>query len=261
MISVLLTAAVLAQATPEWGERHWGTAFESLRDGEDWSHHYVAKKATCPNCSAEFAAASVGTHTTSGKELDFKIRKYVSANPYLFWLWMCPDCDYCGYAGTFDEPLDEEARTKVRKALGPSEHFSSYFDVPFSVLLRRAEQCLVARGATEQELAWLLLYGAWMARDSKEPEHEKEFHRRARELFEVVAEQETGEVEGNDRAAAAYLVGEIHRRYGELDRAEVWLAKAEKIATEVASDNIPAWITACRTEIAKAPQGGKREEK
>jgi len=254
MLTNLIMTALLALQTPamEWGERAWSSAVDSLRKGEDWGHHYEAEKASCPACGEGFQVASVGTYTTSGKDLDFKTRDYVSANPYLFWLWMCPKCNYCAYSNGFDEPLDDEGREKVSKALGPPTKFESYFDIPFSVLLRRAEQCMKVRGASDDDMAWLFLYGAWMARDSEQPEAEKEYHRRARERFEIVAEKG----EGNDRAAAAYLVAEIHRRHGDVGKAKPWLDKAEKIAAEVASKNIPDWVKRCREEIEA---GEKRE--
>ena len=158
---------------------------------------------------------------------------------------MCPSCNYCGYGGgDFGGKLDADA---MKKAIGEPKKYESYFDIPYSVLLRRAEQCGVARGWDDDKLAWLLLYGAWVARDSAQPAAEKEFHRRARERFEVVAEKG----EGNARAAAAYLVGEIHRRCGEPGKAKEWLDKAEKIAEEVKSENIPSWIKACREEMGK----------
>ena len=55
---------------------------------------------------------------------------------------------------------------------------------------------------------------------------------------------------GNERAAAAYLVGEIHRRSGSTDKSTTWLDKAAKIAKEVESKNIPSWIKACRDRIS-----------
>src|SRR5262245_27931884 len=84
MLTIVLTTALLALQTPaeEWGERAWASAVDSLRNGEDWGHHYEAAKATCPACGEGFQVASAGTYTTSGKDLDFKISNYVSANPY-----------------------------------------------------------------------------------------------------------------------------------------------------------------------------------
>jgi uncharacterized protein len=236
-----LVALACAQ---DWGTRDWPGAIEALKRGEAFSHHYEPAETACPLCAAKIRVAKIGTYSTSGKDLDFKVARYVSANPYLFTLWMCPSCNYCANAGTFEAKIDVE---KTRAALGAPKVYGSYFDIPYSVLLRRAEQCAVANGTADGPLGWLYLYGAWVARDSEAVEAEKDFHRKAREKFEIVA----GAGEGNERAAAAYLVGEIHRRYGERDKAKAWLDRAEAVAAEVKSANIPSWIEACRKELEK----------
>ncbi len=246
MLTVLIAAALFQDK--EWGPREWGDATKSLRKGENWSHHYIAEEGTCPLCSKTFAAAHVGTHTTAGVELDFKTKAYVSGNPYLFALWMCPTCNFCAWAGDFNPKtapkLDAE---KVKKALGEPKKYESYFDIPYSVLLKRAEQSYAARDFKDEAWAWLYLFGAWVARDSREKDVEKAYHAKAREKFEIVAEKG----EGNNKAAAAYLVGEIHRRYGNKEKAKEWLDKAEKIAADVKSENIPDWIKSCREELEK----------
>ncbi len=240
---ILLLAAVLPQEK-EWGERDWPGAIEALKAGEDFSHHYVATEAVCPLCAAKVRVANLGSYTTSGKDLDFKVARYVSANPYLFRLWMCPTCNYCAQAADFEKKIDVE---KTKKAIGEPRKYATYFDIPYAALLRRAEQCGDANGWTPSQRAWLLLYGVWVARDSKAVEAEKAYLGRAREAFEVVAKKG----EGDERAAAAYLVGELYRRLGDPEKAAVSLDKAEAVAAEVKSENIPSWIKACREELRK----------
>ncbi len=187
----------------------------------------------------------MGTYTTAGVELDFKTKKYVSANPYLFRYWMCPQCNYSARAGSFGEALAPELAEATRRALGEPTNYDDCFAIPMSAILRRARQCLTAANATQERLAWFELFGAWMARDAGEKKAEREFHLRARAAFEIVAV----EGEGNDRAVATYLVGEIHRRYGRLGTARHWLDRAEKVAVEVASKNVPDWVKSCRKQL------------
>jgi uncharacterized protein (DUF2225 family) len=254
MIHLIFIAAFMVQgadAPKEWGKREWATAIESLRQGKDWSHHYAAEEATCPVCAVKVRLAGMGAAwTTGGADLDFKTSEYVSANPYLFNLWMCPKCNYCAYQGDFEKKVDVD---KVRKALGSVKTYDSYFDIPYSALLRRAEQGYALQDWSDENWAWLYLYGAWVARDSKEAEAEKEYHKKTQAKFMVVSEKG----KGNSRAAAAYLVAEIYRRQGEKAKALEWLAKAEKISEEVKSENIPGWIKRLREEMDGAKSGDK----
>lgn len=245
--AVMIVIALMVHARI-WGPREWGGVTTLLRNGECAGDHYVADEGTCPHCSEKFAAAHVATHSTIGRDLDFKIAEYISANPYLFWLWMCPSCNFCAWATDFDpEEVPKLDAEKVKRALIEPMKFESYFDIPYSVLLERAEQSYSAREFTDEEWAWLYLYGAWVARDSERPDAERANHTKARERFEIVAEKG----EGNSKASAAYLVGEIHRRYGDKRKAREWLDRAEKAAADVKSENSPAWIQACRAELEK----------
>lgn len=224
----------------EWGTRD---VPESIREKEADVHHYYSLYATCPVCSEKFLAADLMVWSEYERDLDFKLAQG-TADTCLFALWMCPKCNYCTWRGEFEEKVDAE---KIRKALASPVAYKSYFEIPYSALLRNAERCFEALSRTDQDWAWLLLYGAWVARDSRKSDIEKQFHLKAQARFEKVAEQG----EGNAKAAAAYLVGEIHRRYGNKEKAYEWLDKAEKIAKEVKSENIPGWIERCRKELEK----------
>jgi len=253
-LSLILAAgaALQAQEPPkEWGKREWGRDTEMLRKGENPSMHYAAEQATCPVCSAKIRVAGMGlSYSSRGIDLDFKTSEYVSANPYLFALWMCPECNYAAKAEDFEKKVDP---AKMKAALGKTSRYDSYFDIPYSALLRRAEQCYGLRDFSDEDWGWLYLYGAWVARDSKEAEAEREYHKKAQAKFVIVSEKG----KGNARAAAAYLVGEIYRRQGERAKAVDWLAKAEKISEEVKSKNIPSWIKVCREEMDKPQKDEK----
>lgn len=225
----------------DWGVRRWADAVESLREGHNWSQHYVSTEVTCGLCAKEFLAAGLDTYSTRSPDLDFKPNG-LSADPNLFALWMCPNCGYCAFAEDFADPKDPEP---IRLAVSGSPVYGSYFDVPYSVLLRAAEKCYRARPYAAWDWAWLYLYGAWVARESERPAEEREYHGEARRRFEALAGTATGE----KRAQAAYLVGEINRRYGRLDAARTWLDRAEQIAKDTKSDAVPSWIEACRKKM------------
>jgi hypothetical protein len=225
----------------DWGPREWVDATESLREGRSWSHHYRSVRVPCPLCETEFLAARLGSHSTLAPDLDFKPNG-LSADPLLFALWMCPTCGYSAFQEDFAHPVTPE----IRRALAGARRYESYFDIPYSALLRAAEACYGARSYPEWQWAWLYLYGAWVARDSARPVEERAYHEAAMRRFEALAGTETGE----KRAEAAYVVAEIRRRHG-LPDASAWLDRAEEMAREADAEHLPSWIEACRKALEK----------
>lgn len=244
-ISIALLVLALFQNSLDWGKRDWPGALGDLRAGKNYSHHYRSKNVKCPLCEKSFFAATLGSYSTMGCELDLKIKTYVSANPYLFDLWMCPKCNYCALSWEFQSIGDIK---KLQEALKKPQLYDSYFDIPYSVLLQKAELCYATKEYSDNKWGEFYLYGAWVARDSKRSVEEKQFHLKAQERFKRAVETE----KGKEQIKAAYLIGEIERRYGSLEVAKKHLNRAEGLATELKDQDLLEFIEASRNEIQKA---------
>jgi len=122
---------------------------------------------TCPVCEHEFAAFSIrSTNTFGGIDFDFCAHAR-GETPNSHWVWACPSCRYATWADNFQEPLDDDARTKLRAALDAGLKIaldSDQREIPgrdkFTLMLQVMEH----RKAAASDLANVALLGAWVER-------------------------------------------------------------------------------------------------
>ena len=102
----------------------------------------------------------------------------------------------------------------------------------------------------QRHIADLLLRAAWCCVDEGDVEAERYFRRHAAWAFERALSVFDG-VGGDERAVLTYLVGELWRRIGDLQKAGEWF---DRVADEIVDDSSQHWIIAAAERQRTNPQ-------
>ncbi len=262
MLTATLLLAIVVQADKPWGPRDYENkvlaeykAVERLREGKDYIYFdekkrpkavFSAWEAICPVCDNKFKVGRTGDLREGPHELDGKVSVYVLGNRYLFQFWMCPKCNYCADWSVFENRVDAKV---IKAAIPAPKEYASYFEIQYSDIVKRAEQCLVACKTEAYAMAQFYLYGAWVAKDSGEKEAAKEYYAKAREQFVAVVETEIGTPK--QKAFAAFFAGESSRQIGEPDVAVKHLDNSLKLAQAENMSDLIDRVVRCREQIKK----------
>jgi uncharacterized protein (DUF2225 family) len=206
----------------------------------------------CPVCAMRFQSqAVVSTDSLGGRHTDFHERASgMQPLPYLVHM-----CDRCGYAGSeqdFDEdaPVSHSLKCRVWRELSPMvapdgrTPGSDKYDAAAKVALWQAGEARV--------IADYYLRAAWCCVDEGDVEAERYYRRKAAMTFAEALVSYDG-VDRSDRAVLTYLVGELWRRVGDVDRARVWF---DAVAREVAESPgaSPSWVLDAARQQRESPR-------
>ncbi len=200
---------------------------------------------TCPCCAAKFESLSVMISSTYGSWTD--LRPIPSgADPMYMVIHTCPSCGYTGYDGAFKRKrLGTALKERIREQITPLLK-------DFSLTLR--QKLLYEFPAPERQYefaAWiaqwerhssqsigeLYLRAAWCCKDSKNPRNERFYRLKALEHLERAMELK--EISANEVSSYTYLIGELHRRVGEIGAANEWF---DKVAEVTKGDSKQQWL-------------------
>ena len=231
---------MLGPPAEDWGERDYaGEAAAVLREGRDYpakqrERLFESWNVTCPICDYKFGTARAGKGTVRGAvELDGR-ETFVAGNDHLFRYWMCPACNFCDKAETFENR--RASGVTNLKGCAPPKRYASYFDIPYSEILRRAEQWLIAQKKSDAELADFYLYGVWVATECANDQAARYYRSMARARFLDAYHFEP-------TAQSAFLAAELMRQLGDAHGAESWHTVAEG---HPAPPELKARIAKCR---------------
>lgn len=185
-----------------------------------------SRKLTCPVCSNKFTSMKVMESKLRIEETDTDLFvKYKGGvHPLRYGAIVCPECgnsaleeNFKGMNARKKEVIEEKVTPKWSK-----RNFTKERSLNDSIVcLKLALYCAEITGARKAELAGICLKTAWLYR-IKQDEKEIKFLGLAARLYEESFSEEDS---GMDELTILYLIGEINRRLGEMDKAIKWIGK------------------------------------
>jgi uncharacterized protein (DUF2225 family) len=209
-----------------------GAAALSLDDGWDESF-FLADTAACPvdGTTFEFLRVRTSAVRPTSRDSDFRVA-YSSHDPTRYSIVVCPKCGYAAYLDDF-AVLDEQERQDLvaaqaeRDKLG-ARHFRGPRDIKEAA--QALDLALVSyqhRKANERRRAVLLHRRAWVERERSEHEAELQFLGEARDAYKRAYERDSS-ISDETAMRAAYIIGDLSMRLGDVPEAVRWLETATK---------------------------------
>lgn len=185
------------------------------------------KKVKCPVCEKDFTTkkARLSKLRLVKQDADF-MPYYDEENPIKYSIFVCP---HCGYSATEDKYDSIAKRNKdvVLNEISLKWNKRDYGDKRTIEESIESYKLAIYIGQLLEyiniELGQLTLNLAWLYRLKGDEEQEMRFLRLTRKFFEEGYYKESLSGTNMDEMKLAYLIGEIHRRLGEKDKALKWL--------------------------------------
>lgn len=182
----------------------------------------------CPICQMKFNATRTrGRQVLVKQDSDF-CSHFQGINPYYYSIWVCSNCGYAAPDSYFAE-LSTAAKDKIAKFLNGKAVKVNYSGI------RTREQAIATFklaiffgeliAAPDSKLADLYLKLGWLYREGESVEEEKAAHFHACEHFEQALFRERLPIGNLSEAAITYLIGELARRTGQIEKALLYLGK------------------------------------
>lgn len=190
---------------------------------------------TCPNCDLSFTSASVDQTAIKGRRrTDFHV--LAEGQPLSYGVHVCERCGFAGIEQWFiDGGVSYEVKRRVWDELTPR---LSEAQLTASEKYEFAAKVAAWDGATDREIGDLWLRAAWCCVEEADVEAERFYRIRAVTAFEDCLAKFDG-TPRQERPALTYLVGELWRRIGHMDRARQWF---QRVANEVANSSEDRWF-------------------
>ena len=195
----------------------------------DISKFVFLKNRICPVCDHSFPDIMMLKSKCRYLYSDTDLRAYFSPLEPMFYDIVC--CHFCGYAAMnshFDQ-ISEKQADLIIDAIKPQFVYKEY---PVNISAADAEElyqlallCATVKRTKASEKAMLCLRLAWIAREQKKSEREKELMQVALEGFEIAYEQEDFPMYGMEPMTLCYLMGDLNRRIGRPDEALRYLGR------------------------------------
>ncbi|HEY3315407.1 MAG TPA: DUF2225 domain-containing protein [Bacillota bacterium] len=224
---------------------------------------FYDQEETCPVCQKKFSVRKVRRSmcAVSRRDTDFSVT-YQNVNPNIYSVWVCPHCGYAASESNFAEisPPDQE---RLERGLAEQGYlgidFSGERDVQKGITaFLQAIKCTEMKGARASAFASLYLRLAWLYRSTGDP-REAECLAKSLENYEKAYNTEPMPIGKMSEVAITYLIGELHRRTGNMPKAVLWYsqvvgnpkARMEPQILQLARDG---WQSS-REAARKQPQG------
>ena len=193
------------------------------------------KNVYCPVCATEFNTYNYKSKSfpVLRKESDFhEIYEYL--NPLVFDIWVCPECFYAAKKDDFNT-LDMK-ETKIiasekpkRKKITGNLNYRMMRDQELGIAsYRLAVMCYQHRKPSSGFYGSIYLKAAWLAREEKKEDQEKEFLELVAHYYEKSL-SEGEKISGQlSELGLMYLLGDVYRRMGDLEKAARYLMKVKQ---------------------------------
>ncbi len=203
----------------------------------------------CALCGRSFPVTKVRNRLRMVKQDTDFCTTYAEINPYYYDIWVCPHCGYAAQESWFGE-LSENQAAKVKAFLkGKDVRIDFGGERSCQQALDTYRLALYYAQLTDQvasRMGGLFLRMAWLFRESEQHEQEQLALVEARKYYEKALMKEPLPIGNMSEIALEYIVAELYRRTGELDKAMSGFgrivgnpkAKLEKRMLELARD---AW--------------------
>lgn len=208
------------------------------------------KKVHCPVCEFDFTTKVVKVHAPriTSKDSDFFIRYSPIINVYFYDVWICPCCGYTAMKSNF-EKLRSFQKDAIQKNISihwKGQNYPEIFDE--KIAIQRYKLALVTAIVADSRnsvKAMISLKIAWMYRLLDDEKNELEFLEKALSGFLLSYESEAFPVFGMDQHSLMYLIGELYRRTGNYEKANLWLGNI--IVSTIAPSRIKEMARNMRT--------------
>jgi uncharacterized protein (DUF2225 family) len=176
---------------------------------------------TCPNCGCRFTSATADQTNIKGRRrTDFHV--HAEGTPLAYGVHVC---ERCGFAGRQDWFATSEVSFAVQcHVWGELAPRISEAAPTSSEKYEFAAKVAAWNGAVDREIGDLWLRAAWCCVEEEDVEAERYYRLRAAWTFEECLSDYDG-VDRQERVALTYLVGELWRRIGDLERAKHWFQR------------------------------------
>jgi uncharacterized protein (DUF2225 family) len=161
---------------------------------------------------------------------------------------MCGRCGFSGAEGDFSTadvrpPLRERVWSELAPSVGTQPATGSE---KYEAAAKVAEW----QGASQRQVADLLLRAAWCCVDEDDVEAERYFRRKAAWAFERALAMYDA-LARDERAVVTYLVGELWRRVGDVRVARSWFDRVPSEVTDLTSQH---WIVEAASQQRDRPR-------
>lgn len=222
------------------------------------TNQFYEKEATCPVCLTTFNAVVIKSNKCipSGKDSDFRFI-YKDVTPYLYDIWVCPECHYAAPKNIFNKIKEEEV-LKIAEVLSKGHlRLNPLGEREFSEALlcnKLALLCMSYRKVPVSLIAGVCLKTAWIYRTLKDPLESDYLHKAIR-FYKEAYSSERFPITGLSEPRLAYLIGELSRRLHDYQEAIYWFNKA--VSSPMSSAE-PAIVKMARDQwsLAKEQYGG-----
>ena len=185
-----------------------------------------SRKLKCPICKNDFKNMKVKESKLRVEEAhsDLFTKYKGDIHPLQYAAIVCPKCGYAALEGNFDKILPRHHAIIKEKVSSKwiGKDFTEKRTIEESIVcFKLALYCAELIQTKKAELAGICLKIAWLYR-MKEDEEENKFLKLSVDLYE---ESFAGEDGAMDEITLTYLIGEIHKRLGDVDDAVNWIGK------------------------------------
>lgn len=188
------------------------------------------KQIECPVCFRKVDVVML-RHNNANKivkdDADF-FKEYSMINPLFYEVVLCNNCGYAALKSYFKTVYPKQRKLikeKISAKWTPREYPNIY---DLDIAIQRFKLALIScvtKGAKSGEIASVCLRLGWLYRIKQDSEHETYYLQQALYGFKEAIETESNSVNGMDDIMLTYLIGELSRRVGDLDKASVYFSK------------------------------------
>lgn len=207
-------------------------------------------KFQCPVCEEEFESKVVtSTNSFGGKTTDFRERA-AGTQPHGYKVVTCPACYYTAEPRSWQHGLDADY-FQIDQLQAQLNEIVAREDKILVGSVKWHLAALIAQWAGEiRKTADCYLYAAWCCINEGDTEAERFYRIEAARAFTKALDAEC-EVEADERAVLAYLVGELWRRIGDKMLANAWFMRVREEITDQATQQ---WIIDAADQQSSCPR-------
>jgi len=191
---------------------------------------FYDKNVNCPNCNNNFRTKRVRRRKQQvlKRESDFNII-YKDVNPLHYLVWICPNCGYSATESEYDE-LTKQEKALLYENVSKKWRQRDYGGIRSLEEVEESYKLAIIIGRLLKKpkayVGSLSLRLGWFYREIEEKEKENTFLLHTLKYFQEAYQEEPLPMAGLDEISIAYLIGELHRRQGNVRDAIQWYGKA-----------------------------------
>lgn len=198
---------------------------------EQSTNPFYPKKTKCPYCDTQFSTLKVRLSYSRADHVDSDMCPYYlepNKNPYFYFVHVCPECGFA-FTDQFSSHFSVEAKEAIRQSIQANWHKRDFCkERDFNLAVDSYKLALLSAELKKEKklsMAGLSLRLAWLYRSANDPAQEIRFLQLAEEQYEAAYLNNESDSTSMSEMMVLYLVGELNRRLGNLQKAVSYFAK------------------------------------